>query len=341
VNKTLLVDGDAVLKLGFFGLKNFQDNQNNLGAVFYFLNTLRKSIDQEGYTKIVVTWDGKNNCSTRRKIYPEYKSNRREKRLTEEKEESLRIQKTKVQQYLEEIFIRQCEFENYEADDCIAFYCLSNEKEEITILSNDRDLTQLVSDNVNLKFLNNSQIIKKGDKIKFEKHMVPVENIKVIKIICGDSSDNISGIKGVGIKTVINTVPEILEKNINLEYFLYMCRDKFLKGESNFRVNNIVKGLTKEGELGRDFFKRNKELVDLTKSILPKDSKDNIKELIKENMDPDGRSYKNLLRMMMNDGLFDFIGNSDESFINFTKPFLTLVRVEKNKFKKVLENGKI
>ena len=58
-------------------------------------------------------------------------------------------------------------------------------------------------------------------------------------------------------------------------------------------------------------------------------------------MDPDGRSYKNLLRMMMNDGLFDFIGNSDESFINFTKPFLTLVRVEKNKFKKFYKMEKI
>ena len=48
-----------------------------------------------------------------------------------------------------------------------------------------------------------------------------------------------------------------------------------------------------------EFFERNKELIDLTKSILPKDSQDNIKELINENMDPDGRSYKNLLRMMM------------------------------------------
>ena len=53
-------------------------------------------------------------------------------------------------------------------------------------------------------------------------------------------------------------------------------------------------------------------------------------------MDPEGRSYKNLLRMMMKDGLFNFIGNSDESFLNFTKPFLTLTRIEKNKFKKIL-----
>ena len=53
-------------------------------------------------------------------------------------------------------------------------------------------------------------------------------------------------------------------------------------------------------------------------------------------MDPEGRSYKNLLRMMMKDGLFNFIGNSDKSFLNFTEPFLMLTRIEKNKFKKIL-----
>ena len=52
-------------------------------------------------------------------------------------------------------------------------------------------------------------------------------------------------------------------------------------------------------------------------------------------MDPEGRSYKNLLRMMMEDGLFNFIGNSDESFLNFTEPLLMLTRIEKNKFKKI------
>ena len=276
------------------------------------------------------------NYESRRKVYKNYKIKRANKRLSDEQTESLYSQKVRIQQYLEEIFIRQCEFEGHEADDCIAFYCLNNDNEEITILTNDRDLTQLVSDKVNLKLLNNSEIIKSGDKIKFEKHLIPVENIKVIKIICGDSSDDISGIKGVGIKTVISVAPRILEKSINLEYFLYRCRDKYLKGESNFRVNNIVKGITKEGELGNEFFERNKFLVDLDNTMLDKEAQKEIKQLIKENMDPEGRSYKNLLRMMMQDGLFNFIGNSDESFLNFTKPFLILTRIEKNKFKKIL-----
>ena len=336
LTKTLIVDGNSLLQLGFHGLKNFQDKNANLGAVFYFLNTIKKLILEHTFNKVVVTWDGEKNYESRRKMYPDYKIKRVNKRMSDEKRESLYTQKTRIQQYLEEVFIRQCEFKGYEADDCIAFYCLNNNKENITILTNDRDLTQLISSNVNLKLLNNLNIVKNGDKIKFEKHVVPVENIKLIKIICGDSSDDISGIKSVGIKTMINLAPNILEEIVGVEDFLQICRKKYEDGDNNFRLKNIIKGITKEGKLGNYFFKRNKFLVDLSDSILPDELKEEIKQLINENMDPEGRSYKNLLRMMMDDGLFGFIGNSDESFLNFTEPFLMLTRIEKNKFKKIL-----
>jgi len=336
LTKTLLVDGNSLLQLGFHGLKNFQNKDTNLGAVFYFLNTIKRLISDYHFNKVVVAWDGEKNYESRRKVYPRYKIKRTNNRLTEEKRESLYSQKVRVQQYLEEIFIRQCEFKGHEADDCIAFYSLNNNKEKITILSNDRDLTQLISTNTNLKLLNSLQIVEKGDKIKFEKQIVPVENIKLIKIVCGDSSDDISGIKNVGIKTLINLVPEINNKEIELDDFLSICRDKYEGGDKNFRLKNIIKGITKEGELGDAFFERNKFLVDLGVSLLPEKEKKEIKQLINENMDPEGRSYKNLLRMMMKDGLFNFIGNSDKSFLNFTEPFLMLTRIEKNKFKKIL-----
>ena len=335
MTKTLLVDGNSLLQLGFHGLKNFQDKDTSLGAVFYFLNTVKKLISEYNFNKVVVAWDGEKNYESRRKVYPQYKIKRTNNRLTEEKRESLYSQKVRTQQYLEEIFIRQCEFKGHEADDCIAFYSLNSNKEKITILSNDRDLTQLISANTNLKLLNSLQIVERGDKIKFEKQIVPVENIKLIKIVCGDSSDDISGIKNVGIKTLISLVPEISNKKVELEEFLYICKDKYKNGDKNFRLKNIVKGITKEGELGDTFFKRNKFLVDLDVSLLPEKEKIEIKQLINENMDPEGRSYKNLLRMMMEDGLFNFIGNSDKSFLNFTEPFLMLTRREKNKFKKI------
>lgn len=342
MTKTLLVDGNSLLMLGFHGLKNFQDKEHTPGAVFYFLNTIKKLIVEHNFNKVVVTWDGEKNSANRRKIYPPYKSKRTNKRLTDEKRESLFSQKVRLQQYLEEVFIRQCEFKGHEADDCLAFYCKANSqqididnREDIVVLSNDRDLTQLVGGGVSLKLLNNLDIVKIGDKIKFEKHIIPVENIKLIKIVCGDSSDDITGVKGVGIKTLINLAPEITNKEISVEEFLYICKQKFEGGDKNFRLKNIIKGITKEGELGDWFFKRNKLLVDLDNTLLAEEEKKEIKQLINENMDPEGRSYKNLLRMMMDDGLFNFIGNSDKSFINFTEPFLRLTRIEKNKFKKI------
>jgi len=77
VNKTLIVDGNSLLKLGFHGLKNFQNQTKHLGGVFFFLNTIRKSIAEDFFSKIIVAWDGERNYEYRRKIYAPYKSKRR------------------------------------------------------------------------------------------------------------------------------------------------------------------------------------------------------------------------------------------------------------------------
>lgn len=332
MNKTLIVDGNSLLKLGFHGLKNFQNQSKHLGGVYFFLNTIRKSISEELFSKIIVAWDGEKNYAYRREIYPLYKSKRREKRLNEEQKDSFHVQKVRVKQYLEEIFVRQCEFDGIEADDIIGYYT-QNSKEDITILTNDRDLTQLINENVNLKLLSNNKIHTLKDTIKYEGFEIPVGNIKLLKIICGDSSDDISGIKNVGIKTVLKIMPEILKQDINLEEFINRCTKLSDSGDKNYRLLNILEGKTKEGVLGESFFNRNKKLIDLIGTTYPSEIETEIYELINETLDPTGRSYKNLLQMMMEDGLFDFIGKSDESFLNFTRPFLLLSRVEKNKFK--------
>jgi len=111
------------------------------------------------------------------------------------------------------------------------------------------------------------------------------------------------------------------------------CKTLSNDGDKNYRLKNILEGKTKEGILGESFIERNKKLIDLIGAQYSSEIETEIYELINETLDPTGRSYKNLLKMMMEDGLFDFIGKSDESFINFTRPFLLLSRVEKNKFK--------
>jgi len=65
--------------------------------------------------------------------------------------------------------------------------------------------------------------------------------------------------------------------------------------------------------------------------FLTDEAKQNIDSLINENLDPDGRSYKNTMKMMMEDGLFNVLPKSDDAWIRFLNPFLRLTRKEKNK----------
>ena len=333
MTNTLIVDGNALLKLGFHGLKNLSYGDTHIGGVFHFLNKIRREIDLYHYEKVVVFWDGEKNYASRRKIYENYKIRKKSNFKDKEHEHSFYSQKQRTQQYLEEIFIRQTSFNNYEADDAIAFYCNNSLKEKITILTNDRDLLQLVSETVHIKFFNIDEVVVKGDKIKYNGFLIPIENIKLLKIICGDSSDGIKGIKGVGVKTIINNFPQIQNEVISLKNFLTLVKNIYTKNISNFRIKNLVKGITIEGELGDSFFDRNKNLIDLSKTLLDENSQNEILDIIKETIDPKDRSYKNLLRMMMEDGLFKLLGKSDDAFLKFVTPFIVLTRIEKNKFK--------
>lgn len=118
MNKTLLVDGNNLLKIGFHGVRDFYHNGKHVGGVWHFLNTLRKFLEEHNYNKVVVFWDSKTSSLQRRLIYPKYKLNRKSSD-SESKEESFLEQKQRVKQYLEEMFVRQLETESAEADDLI------------------------------------------------------------------------------------------------------------------------------------------------------------------------------------------------------------------------------
>ena len=90
-----------------------------------------------------------------------------------------------------------------------------------------------------------------------------------------------------------------------MKIFYIFVKNKYNEGNKNFRLKNIIKGITKEGELGKSFFERNKTLVDLSTSLLPKKEKKEIKQLINENMDPEGRSYKNAIKN--DDGRWNYL----------------------------------
>ena len=104
--KTLIVDGDNLFKIGFHGVRDFYHEGKHIGGIFHFVNVLRRFLSEYNYDKVIVFWDGNNNSSQRKLLFSEYKENRR-LTMNEEKKESYYVQKERLKQYLEEMFIRQ------------------------------------------------------------------------------------------------------------------------------------------------------------------------------------------------------------------------------------------
>ena len=331
--KTLIVDGNNLLKIGFHGVKDFYNNGEHIGGTWHFLNTIRKFLEETNYNKVMVFWDSDTNSSQRKLIYPKYKMNRKSSPNDREKTDSFNKQKTRVKQYLEEMFIRQLEVENSEADDLIAYYCQISLDEEKTIFSSDKDLTQLISEKVLIYSPNLKSYYKFGDNIKFKDCSIPHYNVMTFKILAGDTSDNIDGISLMGEKTLIKFFPEILDSEISLTDILTKGELLLKEQQKNVVLGNLLSGKTKEGIMGDDFFKINKKLVDLSEPLINEEGKEMVREYYSESMDPDGRGHRNLIRMMMDDGFFKYLPKGDDSWVNFLKPFLKLSRKEKTKFR--------
>jgi 5'-3' exonuclease len=330
--KTLLVDGNNLLKIGFHGVKDYYHNGNHIGGIWHFLNTIRRFIEEHNFDKIVVFWDGEGNSSKRKIIYPQYKENRIQEQ-NEYKAQSFSFQKERVKQYLEEMFVRQVNVDNNEADDLIAYYCQIAENENITIFSSDKDLTQLISQNVSIYSPSAKQMYKNGDKIKLKEHEIPHNNILTYKILTGDKSDNIDGIYYLGDKTLFKLFPELLEQELTITDILSKAETLLKEDKENTALKNLLTGKTKSGIYGDEYYEINKKIVDLSEPMIDDEGKEVVELYYTETLDPDGRGHRNLIKMMMEDGFFKFLPKGDDAWVNFVKPFLKLTRKEKNNFK--------
>jgi DNA polymerase-1 len=329
VTKTLLVDGDNLFKIGFHGAKDYFNENQHVGGVFHFINTLKKFLEEHNHDKVVVFWDGDTNSSTRKSLYPQYKANRRQS-MAEYKYEAYLQQKVRVKQYLEEVFVRQVEIKDNEADDLIAYYCKIAIDEKIIIFSADKDLTQLISEKVTIFSPIQKKYYKNGDKIKMGDIEIPHQNVLLFKILTGDKSDNIDGVEGLGEKTITKIFPEMTEKSCTIEEFFDYARNIMQEKKSKV-LTNILTGKSKNGILGEQLFELNKKIVDLTNPLITDDGKELVTSIYSDVFDPTDRGYKNLMKMMIEDGMFKFLPKNDEAWVNFLKPFMKLTRKEKRK----------
>jgi 5'-3' exonuclease len=328
--KTLIIDGENLFIIGYHGVKDLFNKNEHIGGIFHFINTIKKHLEESNYDKVIVCWDSESNTSVRKKIYPNYKANRKNE-MTEDQYESYLHQRQRVKQYLEEVFVRQIESPNNEADDLIGQYCKIALDEDITIFSADKDLTQLISQRVQIYSPVKKEYYKLGDKISLNKVEFPHQNVLLTKVFVGDKSDNISGIDGLGEKTLVKLFPMLQEKSCTITEILDNARIIGQEKKVPKIIGKILTGESKNGILGEEFYNTNLKIVDLGNPLITDEAKELVEEVYKERIDPTDRGYKNLMKMMMDDGLFKYLPKDDNAWINFLKPFLKLTRKEKRK----------
>lgn len=328
--KTLLVDGDSLIKTAYYGAKDLYHKDTHIGGIFQFLTMLRKMMNEYKFDKVYVFWDGQFSGRLRYEIYKDYKLNR-EKDFYVDKPPSeldLYLQKERVKFYCEELFIRQYSDDIVEADDLIGYYVKNiSEDEKVVIMTNDRDMCQLIGERVAIYLINLKKIVTKDNYLEHFNHHY--SNLKLIKIISGDTSDNIKGITGVSEKTLFKFFPEIKEKTLTLDYifskieYIQKERKSNLKSLDNI-INRVTKGIQKD-----KIFEVNEKLIDLSEPLITENTKSDIDYLMSTTIDPEGREIKNVIQMMMEDGLMMAIPGGQDGYLNFLQPFLSLIKKEK------------
>ena len=193
----LAIDGNSILNRAFYGIRLLY-NQKGIytNAIFGFMNIYFKHVSEVKPDRIVAAFDLREK-TFRHKFSSEYKANR--KGMPEE----LAMQLPYVKQILTLMGISVITCEGYEADDILgtlARIC-SEQGSHCHIVTGDRDSLQLVSENVTVRLVTNKETILYTPERFIEEYGFEPIHLIDLKALMGDSSDNISGVPGIGQKT--------------------------------------------------------------------------------------------------------------------------------------------
>jgi 5'-3' exonuclease len=366
---TLLVDGNNLMKISSVD-KRMNGKGEEYGIVFQFLWQLHKLLQVKDYNFVYVMLDGEKSGQLRYNFYQDYKANRdknyelsgskseydkqidayvkkvldysRNKHKQQEtvrgetEEESFERQKLILKQILEELFVRVCEYDEVEGDDLIAHY-VKNKKsnERVVIVSGDRDLTQLINDEVCVYIPSLKKYISPKNHI--QELGYTHENVLIKKILCGDSSDNIKGIKGMGDKTFFSLFPDAKTKKYTLD-------DVFVETKKNIEerlknkqkplqvTENILNKVTL-GSQGDKIYEINDKIINLSNPLLTKEAKEELDNIMYAPLDPEGRDLKNIYQIIQENEMNDML--DEKKFGNLFAAFYKLIDTEKKYFKNI------
>ena len=249
MKKVVLVDGNNLMFRSFYATLYSGSNMTNkegfpTNALYGFVNMINKIIHEENPEYIAVAFDiGK---TFRHEKYDYYKGKR------DETPDDLKKQFPVAKKILTAMGIKYFELEGYEADDIIGTFSKKiSELDEYTglIVSSDKDLLQLITDDIEVKLLKPKDYIRMNREVFLNTY--GIEPIKMIdlKSLMGDASDNIPGVKGIGEKTAIKLLQEYGSLDgvyENIDKIKGATHDKLINDKENAYMSYDIATIYKE-----------------------------------------------------------------------------------------------
>ena len=315
-DRVLIIDGLNTFIRSFAVNPAINEDGLHIGGMMGFLKSIRYTCDILKPSRCIIVFDGKDGSKRRRKIYPEYKENRKVKQrlnrnvdwgtAPQDEEESMKQQMGRLIEYLEQLPLTLISIDGIEADDTIAY--ISQQllpKSDIFIMSTDKDFLQLVDERVKVWSPTKKKLYTTNEV--FEEYGIHSKNMLTYRILDGDKSDNIAGIKGAGLKSIKKFCPEISsEENFDV-------RDLLKFAESSNKKIKLLENIKNSSNL----VKRNYLLMQLQNVDIPNHTKMKIQGAVNGDV-PQLIKYK-FQTMFLKDKLTNAIPNLDNWIMEFVR----------------------
>jgi len=247
-SRVLIIDGLNTFIRCWSSIPTMNDDGDHVGGVTGALKSIGYAIRQVQPTRVVVVFDGQGGSKRRKKIFSGYKAQRDKNKLRvnrqyadlmndEDERESMKRQFVWLNEMLDGLPLTTMIYDGVEADDIMAYITtnLLKEDEQAVIMSTDKDFLQLVNDTTIVwsptkKKMYNTKMVK-------EEYGIESKNLLLYRVLDGDKSDNIPGVYGCGIKTLVKRFPEITEeKKLSVDDLLELAEVKVEETKGKIKI---------------------------------------------------------------------------------------------------------
>ena len=307
-DSVLLIDGLNTFIRVFSAIPTTNEDGVHIGGIVGFLRSIGYTINMVRPTRTIIVFDGKGGSNRRRKIFPEYKAGRKmsvrlnrhlDVSLTREQEHKMMIrQLNRLIEYLECLPLTIITQDNIEADDVIG-YCAKHlfKDNKSTIMSTDKDFLQLIDKNIRV-YSPTKKLMYDEERV-LDEYGIASTNFLLYRILDGDKSDGIPGIKGAGLKTLLKMFPWLGSPH------KFTLEDLLKSAEPKMKQFKLCENIINQ----RETLFLNKKLMDLDELNISGSSKLKIQDHVKF---PIQRLVKHKFqRMFLEDKLYTALPNLD------------------------------